>query len=202
MSERTITDVLQGDLSDNDNIRWLYDQLIAEVEASVEKHLPEELNSRVTARAMAETSLRRAIERAKRDQAYIQSSDVFRALLFRIAQRVRCNAIRYEKAKQRDARRDVGGSDAVVHVTRDVIAPDEKAAMREVVRATISELLNEDEIERMLHNLLGLVVGMNAAEIEDVLSRHPERFKGYRQPTIRSQIKRARDRVREAVNPE
>lgn len=200
MTNRNTTDVLQDDLDDNENVRWLHGHFIEEVEASVEKHLADELHRRIVARAVAETSLRRAINRAKRKPIYRENSELFRALLYRIAQRVRCKAIRAQQADKRDIRREAGGSDVVIQVTRDAITPAEQAAIREELRAGISELLREDEVERMLHNLLGCALGMNAAEIDDILSRHPDRFKRYTHPTIRSQIQRAQARVRAAAN--
>lgn len=192
MHDRNTTDVLQGDLKDNGNVRWLYDRFREELQDYVTQRISEGYQHRVDAELIAETSFRQALEYADKNRKNRANSEAFKALLLHIAGREVCSQITFHSAQKRDANREVPDGGAVGHVFVDQqpLTPDQQASLREATRRWLAVLVQEkDQINSMI-NVLGVALELNASEIIEVLKGMPSIGRIPSPPTIRAQIDR------------
>lgn len=205
MTARNTTDVLRGDLNDNENVKWLYERFIEELDAFVGNRISEEIQRHVDEEGIAETSFRQAVDRLKTDPKYARKSAAFRALLYRIAHCEIANQVRTHKTQSRDITRE-SQSDSLVEevvVDSDPLKPDEKVSVREEMREGIKFLLQEEKPVLMIINLLGIVMELPASDIREILKGMPPEGetsekprKPPSEPTIRLQLDRTRERIR------
>lgn len=207
MADRNTTDVLHSDLSDEANIKWLYERFIPEIRAYLFPRISDEMKGRLDVDDLAHDAWIAAIDRVIADPAYRRNSAAFRGLLRVIAARDVSSAVEFNRREGRDVRREAKGSDEVVPTLADArqTPPDVAAATRELRHVVIGELLNEQDEKDRLINFLGIVLELKAPEIRDILLRLKklEVYKDLKvesEPTIRTQIQRAKDRVARFLN--
>jgi hypothetical protein len=202
MTERNTANVLKGDLTAEDNFNWLLNRFRDEVERYLTGTLTPEMRARINVRALADTILRQSVREASQQERYRESSDAFRALLFLIAKRKRCSAVTFTQADSRDPGTPIAGSEAIPHVSDQRIPPGEQAASRELMTAVLGEMVQDRDEDRVLINILGCALKLNAQEIQDVLIARSPHKKPPSLPTIRSQIKKTRAKILEMFNLE
>lgn len=196
------TDVLRGDLNDNENVRWLYQRFIGELNSFVERRISAEYRRRVDGQAISDTSFRQALERAKGDPDRLRTSETFRGLLYCIARREIVDQIEWNSTGGRTIKQETDLGDAFenISVSSTPFSPAQKLSIDEVMRRVISELLQESDQVRMLINVLGVGLELNANAIAEILTDLPHQPRVPSLPTIRLQIARARERVRQYRN--
>jgi hypothetical protein len=200
VDDRNTTDVLQGDLINNDNVKWLHNRFIEELQSFAENRIGEDFRRHIEAKDIAETSFRLALHRMHSNSKYVRISLVFQTLLYKVARRKIAKKIRFYKTKRRDVSRETVPASAFGDVIVDSkpLTPDEQVSVREEMRSGMAVLLQEKEPIRMLINLFGVAMDLKASDIAEILKGLPEEQGTIPSlPTIRLQIKRAQERLRQ-----
>lgn len=193
MTGGNTTDVLQGDLDDNENVRWLMDRFRRTVCAVINANIPQKLRAQYDVELAIETTLRQGLVAARYEEAYRVSSAAFRALLLSIAINKRADQLRRLGSQGRDISREEPSSEAKGFVIPDFrnLSADETAMLHEFLALRIKNLMNEEDPVRQQINMLAIGHNMNAREIIEHLKARPEGFRVPSEPTVRKQIERA-----------
>ena len=195
MPTQSITDILQSDLENNENVRLLFKQYEKVVARFIKARIPKSLQRRLDADLLAQTSLREGIRVAKDGELTAVKSSVFLCALLTIAHRRIVDAIRFETREKRDARRDDSGSDfdARLIVGRESVTPEEAAIVSETYERCLAELKNELDERRVFINMLGFCFELNAVQIARELKA--QGFEKLSAPTIRTYLDQTRARI-------
>lgn len=195
MTDRNTTDVLKGDLDDDENVRWLSERFRGTVRAVIQANIPSHLQKNYDVEAAIETTLRQGLVAARNKDAYRASSDVFRGLVRSIAKKKRADQLRRMGSQSRDVSREEPSSEHKGFVIPDFrnLAPDEAAMLQEFLELRIKNLMKEEDPVRQQINLLAIGQDMNAREIIEHLKARPEGFRVPSEPTVRKQIDRAKE---------
>lgn len=198
MSDGTTTNVLKGDLNDNENVQWLHDRYKEELLAFVDASVADAYQHRIHQEGIAETSFRQALDRFQKDPRYTRTSSAFRGLLYLIARREIADQIRIVRDPSQETSLDASVGD--VFVDPDPLTPDQKSSLREEMRKSLAALIQETDLVRTLINVFGAGMELNASDIAEILKELPGQPRIPTPPTIRAQIERARERARKFRN--
>ncbi len=195
MTDRNTTDVLQGDLDDNENVRWLTERFRGTVRAVIQANIPQSLRGQYDVEVAIETSLRQGLVAARDEEAYRVSSDVFRALVRSIASKKRADQLRRLGSQSRDAKRELPSAEGKGFEIPDFrnLSGLEAAMIQELWEIRIKNLTKEADPVRREINLLAIGENMNAREIIEHLNARPEKFDVPSDPTVRTIIRHAKE---------
>lgn len=195
MQHQSITDILQSDLENNENVRRIFQRYEKRVARFIKSEIPMWLNRRLDAEILAETSLREGLRLAKDGELIVVKSSVFLAALITIARRRVVDAIRFETWEKRDVRRDDQGADVSERliVGREIMTPEDEAIVNETHERFLAELKNEPDERRIFINVAHFCRELKPTQIESELE--PNGFERLSAPTIRRYLDKTRARL-------
>jgi hypothetical protein len=201
VDNRRATDVLNGDLNNNENVKWLYDRFIEDLESFAKNQIGEDFRRYFDEQDIAETAFRQALDRMHSDSNYVRNSLVFRTLLYQVARRAIAKKIRFYTKESGDVSLETIPASAFGDVIVDSkpLTPDEQVSVREEMRNGLGMLIQEKDPMRMLINLFGVAMELKASDIAEILKDLPEKQRTIPSlPTIRLQIERTQERLRQS----